>query len=347
MNIDKRLLAYKPISVTLNFDWENTTYDQRVQMRHDYIEEQKKTNPNYVGWDFPEHFRSTHGGRTKETKYSVTFDQLISTIGQLISARYEDKLFVTFGGGSHKGYLVTAINEDDKNQLAQVHRIVACTFIPLPLTLKDKRDKAIINHKNDIVTCNQVSNLEWTTLRGNTIKAVETGLINSTSFKLTVTLPGPLLGKEYYFLSKMDLDKCKFSHMPAIESIKTGKPYLCGIWTEMSKEDMKGKVRGVPEEDLVIIRDKRLGRRDAKAMVGTIVSEGPCKGEQFAVYGEQQLREYGISSSSVRAAIKGKLKVVASCSWVYMTREGAVDIPIGLTPEQLDHINKTRLKKSK
>ena len=43
MNIDERLLAYKPISVTLNFDWENTTYDERVQMRHDYIEEQKKS----------------------------------------------------------------------------------------------------------------------------------------------------------------------------------------------------------------------------------------------------------------------------------------------------------------
>ena len=52
MNIDERLLAYKPISVTLNFDWENTTYDERVQMRHDYIEEQKKKDPNYVGWDF-------------------------------------------------------------------------------------------------------------------------------------------------------------------------------------------------------------------------------------------------------------------------------------------------------
>jgi hypothetical protein len=31
MKIDERLLAYKPISVTLNFDWENTTYDERVQ----------------------------------------------------------------------------------------------------------------------------------------------------------------------------------------------------------------------------------------------------------------------------------------------------------------------------
>lgn len=347
MNIDERLLAYKPISITLNFDWENTSFDQRAQMRWDYIQEQKKKDPNFVGYDFPEHFRSSHGGRTKETKYSVTFDQLISTIGQLISARYKDELLVTFGGTGHKGYLVTAINEDDKNQLAQVHRIVACTFIPLPMSLINKREKAIINHKNDIVTCNQVSNLEWTTLRGNTIKAVETGLIDSTSFKLTVTQPGPLLGNEYYFFSKGDLVKQGFSHTPVWESVRTGSVYLCGTWSEVSKEEMENKPRGVPDKDLVIIRDKRTGRSDSSATVGTIVTEGPCKGAKFALYGGSQLKEYGFDQSSLNKAISGKLGIVGGCTWERMTREEAANIPIGLTPEQLDHINKTRSKKSK
>ena len=41
MNIDERLLAYKPISVTLNFDWDKMSYDERVLARHNYIEEQK------------------------------------------------------------------------------------------------------------------------------------------------------------------------------------------------------------------------------------------------------------------------------------------------------------------
>ena len=60
MNIDKRLLAYKPISITLNFDWDKMSYDERVLARHNYIEEQKKKDPNYVGYDFLEHFSSLH-----------------------------------------------------------------------------------------------------------------------------------------------------------------------------------------------------------------------------------------------------------------------------------------------
>lgn len=80
-NIDERLLAYKPISVTLNFDWENTTYDERVQMRHDYIEEQKKLDPNYVGWDFPELVSSKHGGITKNITYYRDFSRVVNTLG--------------------------------------------------------------------------------------------------------------------------------------------------------------------------------------------------------------------------------------------------------------------------
>lgn len=346
-NVDKRLLVYKPISITLGFDWENTTLDQRAQMRWDYIQEQKKLDPNYVGYDFPEHFRSLHGGRAVKSTESVTFDLLVSTIGQLISARYEDKIWMTFGGKSHKGYLVTAINELDEARLAQVHRIVACTFIPIPEELFKLKNKLIINHKNDIVTCNHVTNLEWTTLRGNTIKAVQTGLIQTTCFKLTVTRPGELYGNEYYFFGKMDLDKYGFSHTPVLESTRTNKPYLCGIWSEITKEEIKDKSTGMSESDLEIIRNKRFGRRDANACVGTIVTEGPCKGDKFAIFSTAMLVSYGFGTSAIYAAIKGKLKISGGCTWERMTREEAKDLPIGLTPEQLEHISKTRAKKTK
>lgn len=346
MKIDERLLAYKPISVTLNFDWDNTTFDERAQMRWDYIQEQKKKDPNYIGWDFPEYFKSLHGGRAKEVLTTVAYDLLVNTIGQIASVRNDD-VYISFGGKGAHDYRVTSIYLDGVLAPARIHRVMACTFIPIPDKLKDKRSKITVNHKNDVSFCNLLSNLEWVSLRRNTIKAVETGKIPSTSFKLTVTLPCPLLGKEYFFLSKRDLIKQGFSHMPAIESIKTGKPYFCGIWTEMSKEDMKDKVRGMSEEDLAIVRDEKYGRIDSLASVGTIVTEGPCKGDKFVIYGDKQFSKYGIDGSSVTAAIKGKLKVVAACTWERMTREEAVDIPIGLTPEQLDHINKTRSKKSK
>lgn len=345
-NIDKRLLAYKPISITLGFDWENTTLDQRAQMRWDYIQEQKKLDPNYVGYDFPEHFSSTHGGRVKKIVYDVAFDLLVNTIGQVISARKED-LLISFGGVTAHGYRVASFYHGNKLAPRRVHRLLGCTFLPVPEELKEDRYKLTINHKNDISWSNCLSNLEWTTLRENTIKAVETGKIKSGSLKFTITHPGPLLGKEYYFFSKQDLVKQKFSPAPAWKSVRTGCEYLCGIWTEISKEEVMNKPIGVPVDERGLIFDKNNGRRDANACVGTIVTDGPCKGDKFAIFSTAMLVSYGFDTSAVYAAIKGKLKVSGACTWERMTREEAKDLPIGLTPEQLDHINQTRAKKTK
>ena len=149
-NIDKRLLAYKPISITLGFDWENTTLDQRAQMRWDYIQEQKKLDPNYVGYDFPEHFSSTHGGRVKKIVYDVAFDLLVNTIGQVISARKED-LLISFGGVTAHGYRVASFYHGNKLAPRRVHRLLGCTFLPVPEELKDfvKRINSAMNSRFD------------------------------------------------------------------------------------------------------------------------------------------------------------------------------------------------------
>lgn len=337
MDIDKQLLSYDPISITLKIDWNKTTMFERGELRHQYIEQQLALDPNYVGWDFPEHFRSLHGGRIHHAHQAVSFDMIISTEGEIVSVR-NNQLYMTSGADSHKSYKVMAIHENGRLRVVQVHRVVACTFLAIPKELKSIIYKLVINHKNDTPWCNKRSNLEWCSHRQNTIKAVQTGAIDSTSFKFTITQPGPLLGKEYYFFSKADLVRQKFSHAPIWESVRTGKVYLCGVWTEVTKEFIKDKFIGVPEEDLAIMRDKRLGRSDAQGYLGTIVSDGPCKGEQFVMFGGRELNTHGFVASGVLLAVSQPGRVYKNCVWVKITREDAVNIQLGINDKQKLHV---------
>lgn len=342
MNIDKRLLAYKPISITLNFDWENTTYDERVLARHNYIEEQKKKDPNYVGYDFPEHFSSTHAGRrTKDTKQSVhtvDFSKLINTLGQAISIA-RNKVFVVLPSNTKwYRYMYTTINGESSR--LRINRVVACTFIPIPEHLKSIRENLVVNHKNDIKNCNLRSNLEWCTQKENVIKAVETGVIKSSSYMFTITRPGLYFGNTYYFTDIQSLTDHGFDYTGVIKSANNTGNYLCGIWETISKEMVQNKKIGMDDEVIEYLRDPKYGNSHAKASVGTIVTEGPCKGERFALYGRVELNKYGFCESCVSKVASGKSKFHKGCTWERMTREEATNIPIGLTDKQITHLFK-------
>ena len=332
MKIDERLLAYKPISITLNFDWENTTYDERVQMRHDYIEEQKKKDPNFVGYDFPEHFGSQRPGG-EHPVYIAVFTRLVNTLGQFFSVSNRG-LWITFGVETN-GYMDVYMG---KNKSFKAHRVVACTFIPVPEHLKENRFKLVVNHKNDIKDCNLRSNLEWCTNQENAIKAVDTGAIISTPFKFTITRPGEYLGEEYYFSSKHCLKTHGFSQANVHNAINNNKMHLCGKWERISKEELENKQIGMDKTVIDYIRDPKYGKANATGWVGTIISEGHCKGERFVLYGRKQLNEYGFEHSHIGDYIKGKRKSYKGCTWERMTREEAVNIPVGLTEAQKEHI---------
>lgn len=336
-NIDKRLLAYKPISITLNFDWDNTTYDERVQMRHDYIEEQKKLDPNYVGWDFPEHFSSSHSDKNEAITYSIDFNKLVNTIGQFIVILY-DKLYSTFGNKNAHGYLEINMYKNNKISKLRTHRIVGSTFIPIPEDVKENRKMLVINHKNDDKCCNFKSNLEWCTSKENTIKAYETGAIKALSFKLTVTRPGPLFGKEYYFFNRTSLEDHGFANNGVYNFINLGRPYLWGKWEIVSREKLADKVLGMDQDELEEFKDIKYGQINSIPWVGTIISDGPCKGEIFVIYGSSQLKSHGFNPGSLTRVINGENKYHKGCTWAKIPREEAVNIPIGLTEEQKEHI---------
>lgn len=59
------------------------------------------------------------------------------------------------------GYLVLALNKDNKTYDIKMHRVIAKTFIPNP------ENKPQVNHKKGIKTDNRVSELEWSTTHEN------------------------------------------------------------------------------------------------------------------------------------------------------------------------------------
>lgn len=79
---------------------------------------------------------------------------------------------ILIGGLDTDGYKqVTLCNEGHKTTW-KVHRLVCLAFLPNP------ENKPSINHKNAIKTDNKLENLEWSTVKENTIHAHENGLCN-------------------------------------------------------------------------------------------------------------------------------------------------------------------------
>lgn len=72
------------------------------------------------------------------------------------------------------GYRVCKIMVNNKNKDVRIHRAVAEAFIPNP------ECKPCVNHIDGNKNNNNVSNLEWCTIRENNIHAFKTGLMENS-----------------------------------------------------------------------------------------------------------------------------------------------------------------------
>jgi hypothetical protein len=91
----------------------------------------------------------------KFEEYSVT------TEGEVFSHRF-GKLKKLSSNAGKSGYASVTLSNGKINQSFQVHRLVAMLFLPTP-----PKGCEIVNHKDGDKLNNALSNLEWTTRKGN------------------------------------------------------------------------------------------------------------------------------------------------------------------------------------
>ena len=96
----------------------------------------------------------------------------ISTYGRVYNI-YENKYVAPRVLTSENKYLNVSIKMlEGGMRTFDIHRLMLRTFIP-----NDNFNNLVCNHKDGVKCHNWIWNLEWTTTRGNTIHAIDNGLI--------------------------------------------------------------------------------------------------------------------------------------------------------------------------
>lgn len=336
MKIDERLLAYKPISVTLNFDWEKMSYDERVLARHNYIEEQKKKDPNYIGWDFIEYVVSTHGEKYKQTHFCISKTKIINTIGQICYFNKKlGKNVISFGYQKSSYRTANAWFKETGDFYIRLHRAVACTFIPIPKELRNNIKKLVVGHKDDIKQNNFRSNLEWVTNEQNTKHAVKTGRIKSRNVKGVWMIEDEFFGREIYFKSRTEALEIIPYSSGIIDSINNGTIHNGFMWFVVSDEEIPDQWVGIEDELLKRIKDRPYVCINSKPILGTVVNDSALKGLKFIVIGTLEIKKLNFNLGNVKASASGLRPKAHGCSWEYIKKIDVRKYQRGLSEEQL------------
>lgn len=108
-----------------------------------------------------------------EGLYEISTYSRIKSLERVDCRGQHRKTLVRLQSYDEDGYFICSLSRDRVDKMVRPHRLSAAVWIPNPLNLPE------VNHKNGIKTDCHISNLEWTTSKGNRIHAVETGLAKS------------------------------------------------------------------------------------------------------------------------------------------------------------------------
>lgn len=316
---------------------EEKTIADKVNKRYRAIKE----SPGEVFWDFPVHCQFT-GYKNEHSVFTTIPNTKISTNGDII--RYYEsvgRIFLSLASEAPPNrYLRLRVNRKHYG----IHRLVGCTFIPIPDELLSKEVSVLVtNHKNLVVTDNSVKNLEWVTLSGNVVHAQETGaiLVGEDYFKtkpilMEVIAENRFKGRKFVL---QGFEHCKENGFDynSLYYVTTGHmAYSFGHSAKyISPDEVKKYPLGMPEDIKVFFTSCRDYFSPAiKPVVGKVLT-GQYQGVEFSMFGVGELSRYGFQHANVLKVCKGKRKSHRNCSWRQVSLEEGIKLHGLLTDEVL------------
>lgn len=115
---------------------------------------------------------------------------------------------------------------DGKSVNLPIHRILACTFIPV-IGFEMETESLTVNHLDGNKSNYELKNLEWTTQQENSDHAFATGLSKNKPIKGTF-IEGPLVGQSFILIGGKDQIKNGFSPGNVCNVIKGKRKYHKG-----------------------------------------------------------------------------------------------------------------------
>lgn len=327
-------MSIKTLTEILGLSLELKDYEDRVQKRYDYIQEQLEKDPEFVAYDYLEywHGRADIHYLFKEIIISSKGDYYQEKNGVWSEAeRFKTKAYL------EKGFRLVGHGP----KTFQTHRAVGSVFIPKYEHLKDVPYwKLEVNHKDGDKHNPDFSNLEWMTKSENTQHALENGLQtsglndpNTIPYLATVVMEGKYKDQQFVLAGTAAFEKEGISRSSVRDQSEGKFRAIAGCtWKVITKEEAKDYPQGTPEGFMTFLKsNSTLSDPKVKPVLG-VVQNGAFKGHHFCLYGGKHIAENGFGQAHVSRHAKHN-KVYKGVLWKYITQEEATNYPKGLDKE--------------
>jgi hypothetical protein len=172
----KDLLTIEELAV-----YKNTQYPFNLSIVRKALDTKLEGEPEFELWVPLVYYKykpfvKKSGGLKVIKPYKI----FISSKGRVVSFRDNNPKFIQ--PSVNQDYQAIYINCGLKqNETLQLHRAMACAFVPLPEHLGGKHPRDLeTNHINGVKTCNDLVNLEWCTAKENIDHAIRIGITKFT-----------------------------------------------------------------------------------------------------------------------------------------------------------------------